>query len=118
MKKLLTLLLLTITAFTFKATAQPAPTCNAEFAVQYITNYTVKFNPATANDSPYVHHYWSFGDGSTGSQLISPTHTYNLPGTYAVVHTIVRLNQNNIPVCTQFFTKQVIITEPCNLVVN
>ncbi len=117
MKKFLTLLLLTITAFTFKSTAQ-VTTCNAEFTVQYITNNTVKFNPATANDSPFVHHYWSFGDGSTGSQLISPSHTYILPGTYAVVHTIVRLNPNNIPVCTQSFTKLVVISEPCNLVAN
>ncbi|MEP7236303.1 MAG: PKD domain-containing protein [Ferruginibacter sp.] len=117
MKKFLTLLWLTLTAFAFKAEAQ-GTTCNAEFAVQYVTNFTVKFNPATANDSPYVHHYWSFGDGSTGSQYISPTHTYAAPGTYAVVHTIVRVNQNNIPVCTQSFTKQVIITEPCNLVAD
>jgi PKD repeat protein len=118
MKRIFTLLWLTLAAFTFKATAQTTPNCNAEFAVQYLTNFTVKFNPATANDSPYVHHYWSFGDGTTGSQLISPTHTYTLPGNYAVVHTIVRVNPNNAPVCTQSFTKIVSITEPCNLVVN
>ena len=118
MKKIFTLLWLTITAFTFKTSAQPTPTCNAEFAVQYLSNYTVKFNPVTANDSPYVHHFWNFGDGTPGSQLISPTHTYVLPGTYAVVHTIVRVTPNNVPVCTQSFTKLVTITEPCNLVAN
>ncbi len=118
MKKIFTLLWLTLAAFTFKATAQTTPNCNAEFAVQYLTNFTVKFNPVVANDSPLVHHYWSFGDGTTGSQLISPTHTYALPGNYPVVHTIVRLNPNNVPVCTQSFTKIVTITEPCNLVVN
>jgi PKD repeat protein len=117
MKKIFTLLWLTLTAFAFKSNAQTT-TCNAEFSVQYITNYTVKFNPVTANDSPYVHHYWSFGDGSTGSQLISPTHTYLLPGSYAAVHTIVRLTPNNVPVCTQSFTKIVTITEPCNLVAD
>jgi PKD repeat protein len=117
MKKIFTLLWLTLAAFTFKATAQ-GTTCNAEFSVQYITNYTVKFNPVTTTDSPYVHHYWSFGDGSTGSQLISPTHTYLLPGNYAAVHTIVRLTPNNVPVCTQSFTKIVTITEPCNLVAD
>jgi PKD repeat protein len=118
MKKIFTLLWLTLAAFSFKATAQTTPNCNAEFAVQYLTNFTVKFNPVVANDSPLVHHYWSFGDGTTGSQLISPTHTYALPGNYPVVHTIVRLNPNNVPVCTQSFTKIVTITEPCNLVVN
>jgi PKD repeat protein len=118
MKKIFTLLWLTLAAFTFKATAQTTPSCNAEFSVQYLTNYTVKFNPAIANDSPYVRHFWNFGDGTTGSQLISPTHTYALPGTYAAVHTIVRVTPNNVPVCTQTFTRQVIITAPCNLVVN
>ena len=118
MKKFLTLLWLTITAFTFKAAAQPGTTCNAEFAVQYITNFTVKFNPAISNDSPLVRHYWNFGDPSAGSQLIAPIHTYALPGTYAVVHTVVRVNPNQVPVCTQTFTKWVTITEPCNLVVN
>ncbi len=118
MKKIVTLLWLTIAAFTFKATAQTTPNCNAQFAVQYITNYTVKFNPVLVTDSPYVHHYWSFGDGSTGSQLISPTHTYVLPGSYSAVHTIVRVTPNNVPVCTQVFTKIVTIAAPCNLVAN
>jgi PKD repeat protein len=118
MKKIFTLLWLFLAAFTFKAAAQPAPVCNAEFGVQYLTNNTVKFNPVIANDSPYVLHFWNFGDGTTGSQQISPTHTYALPGTYAVVHTIVRVTPNNVPVCTQTFTRQVTITAPCNLVVN
>ena len=118
MKKIFTLLWLTLAAFSFKATAQTTPNCNAEFGVQYLTNFTVKFNPVIANDSPLVHHYWNFGDGTTGSQLISPTHTYALPGSYPVVHTIVRLNPNNVPVCTQSFTKLVTIAVPCNLVAN
>ncbi len=118
MKRFLTLLWLSISAFSFKATAQPGTTCNAEFAVQYISNNTVKFNPVIANDSPLVRHFWSFGDGSTGSQLISPTHTYVLPGTYTVVHTLLRVTHNNIPVCTQTFTKQVTITAACNLIAN
>ena len=118
MKKIFTLLWLTLAAFTFKATAQTTPNCNAEFGVQYLTNFTVKFNPVIANDSPYVRHFWNFGDGTTGSQLISPVHTFALPGNYAVVHTIVRVNQNNVPLCTQTFTKVVSIVEPCNLVVN
>ncbi len=118
MKKIFTLLWLTIAAFTFKASAQTTPNCNAEFAVQYLSNYTVKFNPVITTDSPWVHHYWSFGDGAPGSQLISPTHTYSLPGSYSVVHTVLRTTPNNVPVCTQVFTKIVTITEPCNLVAN
>lgn len=112
MKKIFTLLWLTLAAFSFKATAQTTPNCNAEFGVQYLTNYTVKFNPAITNDSPYVRHFWNFGDGTTGSQLISPIHTYALAGSYAVVHTILRVTPNNVPVCTQSFTKIVTITAP------
>ena len=58
MKKIFTLLWLTLAAFTFKATAQTTPNCNAEFGVQYLTNFTVKFNPVIANDSPFVRHFW------------------------------------------------------------
>ncbi len=117
MKKFFTLLWLTITAFTFKATAQPGTTCNAEFSVQFINNYTVKFNPVMT-DSPFVHHYWNFGDGSTVNQLVSPTHTYVLPGTYTVVHYVVRVNANGGTVCTQYFTKLVTILQECTLVVD
>jgi len=118
MKKFLTLLWLTLTAFSFKASSQAGTTCNAEFGIQYITNATVKFNPVITTDSPYVHHYWSFGDGSPASQLISPTHSFAAPGTYAVVHTIVRNSPNNVPVCTQSFTRQVTIAAECTLQVD
>ena len=118
MKKIFTLLWLTLAAFTFKASAQTTPNCNAEFAVQYLSNYTVKFNPVITNDSPWVHHYWSFGDATQGSQLISPTHTYSLPGSYSVVHTVLRTTPNNVALCTQVFTKIVTIAEPCTLVAN
>lgn len=118
MKKIFTLLWLTIAAFAFKSSAQTTPNCNAEFGVQYLTNFTVKFNPAIANDSPLVRHYWNFGDGTASSQLISPVHTYALPGTYAVTHTVLRFNPNNVLLCSQTFSKFVTITEPCNLVVN
>ncbi len=117
MKKILTLLWLTITAFTFKATAQ-GTTCNAEFATQYLTNFTVKFNPVITEGAPLVHHYWNFGDGNAGNQQVSPTHTYAATGTYAVVHTVVRVTPNNVPVCTQTFTKFVHIIAACNLVAD
>ena len=117
MKRIFTLLWLTLTAFTFNATAQ-STICNAEFSVQYISNNTVKFNPVITEGAPLVQHFWHFADGSPVSQLVSPTHTYALPGTYAVVHTIVRFNQNQVPVCTQSFTKIVTIIQECNLVVN
>jgi len=117
MKRIFTLLWLTLTAFTFNANAQ-GTVCNAEFTVQFINNNTVKFNPVIVIGAPTVNHTWNFGDGSPVDNTISPTHSYALPGTYAVVHTVVVLNPNGIPVCTQSFTKTVIITAPCNLVVD
>ena len=117
MKRIFTLLLLAISAFSFKTQAQ-GTTCNAEFAVQFINTNTVKFNPVMTAGAPAVIHIWNFGDGSPANQSVSPQHTYAVPGTYAVVHTVVLYNPNGVAVCTQSFTRQVIITPECNLLVD
>ncbi|MBK8609756.1 MAG: PKD domain-containing protein [Chitinophagaceae bacterium] len=117
MKKIFTLLWLTLAAFMFKASAQTT-NCNAEFAAQYINSNTVKFNPLITAGAPLVSHYWLFGDGSPVDSTVSPTHIYTTSGTYAAVHTIVLRNNNGAPVCTQSFTRQVTVTAPCNLVVD
>ncbi len=115
MKRFFTLLLLSITAFTFNAKAQTGTTCNAEFAVQYLSPNTVKFIPVITGGAPYVSHLWNFGDGSAPDNTISPTHTYAVPGSYPVVHTVVVQNPNGVPVCTQSFTRTVVINPVCNL---
>lgn len=117
MKRIVTLLLLAFAAFSFKTQAQ-GTLCNAEFAVQFLNNNTVKFNPVIPVGSPSVGHFWNFGDGSPVNNTVSPTHAYALPGTYAVIHTVVVYNPNGIPECTQSFTRSVTITTPCNLVVD
>ena len=114
MKKLFTLLWLFIAAFSFKASAQ---TCNAEFTYQFLTSSQVKFTPVV-NDSPAVLHSWNYADGSSIDHTVSPTHNFVLPGTYPVVHTVVRVNPNGLPLCTLSTTQQVVIAAPCNLVVN
>jgi PKD repeat protein len=43
--------------------------------------YTVNFSTATTN---VVNYNWNFGDGSGPSGAPSPTHNFNLPGTYIV----------------------------------
>ncbi len=118
MKRIFTLLWLTIAALSFKATAQPGTTCNAEFSVQYLSNFTVKLNPVVTEGLPYVHHTWIFGDGTPASNLVSPTHSFALPGTYAIVHNMTRVNANGGQICSQTFTKIVTITPDCNLVVD
>ena len=118
MKKIITLLLLVFSAFSFTSTAQPGTTCNAEFNTQFINNSTVKFTPVMNTGTPSVVHFWNFGDGSPVDQSISPTHTYSVTGTYSVVHTVVLYNPNGVAICTQSFTRLVTITPDCNLVAD
>ena len=87
MKKLFTLLLLTLTAFTLKSTAQTI-SCNALFTYS-ITGFTANFTPAQPGDITNTQHSWTFGDNSSSS-AVSPSHTYSAPGTYHVVHHITR----------------------------
>ncbi len=116
MKKFFTLLWLTLIAFTFNAGAQQT-NCNAEFSWQFINNYTVKFTPVIT-DSPVVHHQWNFGDGTPVSPAVSPTHTYAVPGTYQVIHTIIRFSPNGVPLCTGTLTRTIVIQPECTLVAN
>ena len=117
MKKLFTLLLLTLAAFTFKASAQSGTTCNADFTTQFLSNYTVKFIPVISGDSIYNHHSWNFGDGGS-STVITPTHTYAAAGTYTVQHILKVTNPNGVVVCRDTVYKTVIIQGDCNLQVN
>lgn len=116
MKKIFTLLWVVLAAFSFKSQAQNT-SCNAEFSWQFLNTNTVKFTPVMT-DSPLVQHSWNFGDASPVSHAVAPIHSYAAPGTYIVVHTIVRMNPNGIPVCTQSITRTIVIQAPCNLVVN
>ena len=40
--------------------------------------------------------YWDFGDGSIDSTTLDPTHTYNTPGVYEIVLTVIDSNTCNI----------------------
>ncbi|MBL0145829.1 MAG: PKD domain-containing protein [Chitinophagaceae bacterium] len=117
MKKFITLVGLIFTVFFFKANAQT--TCNAEFAFQFINGNTVTFTPAMT-DSVLTQHIWNFGDASPVSNQVVPTHSYAANGTYSVVHTVVLRTPNGTPVCTQSFTRVIVIQQapPCNLVVD
>ena len=110
-KSLLSLLLFAL--FSFHTNAQIFTTCNPEFSWQFLSNATVKFNPVTT-DSPFVQHYWNFGDGSQPGNLISPVHTY-APGTYSVKHYLVRHNPNGVLVCSDSAVHQITIQGTCNL---
>ena len=117
MKKILTTLVLFSALFFFKSYAQTSTTgCNANFNFQYLSGFTVKFNPVYSNDSAYIQHYWRFGDGTSPSNLLSPTHVY-VTGVYTVTHYVVRHNPDGVIVCTDTLKKQIIIEQPaCNMV--
>ncbi len=120
MKRIITLLLLLITAISFKTQAQTGTVCNAEFSFQYLSANTVKFTPAMPGDSPYVKHDWNFGDASPITHTKAPTHAYTASGTYFVTHYLTRYNPNGVFVCSDTVTKQIIIqqTTACNLQAN
>ncbi len=120
MRKIITLLLLTITAFTHSSFAQPGTVCNPEFNFTVAGN-TVQFVPAIINTSALLQHYWMFDDGHN-SNLNSPLHIYAATGIYNVKH-IVKYhspNDSNVIACTDSAVRQVIITgpAPCNLHAN
>ncbi|UCD92232.1 MAG: DUF11 domain-containing protein, partial [Methanobacteriota archaeon] len=49
---------------------------------------TVEFDGSTSSDDvEIVSYFWSFGDGAT-STLVSPSHVFAMPGTYAVKLTV------------------------------
>ncbi len=114
MKKIITLLLVVLTAFGFKSKAQTT-TCNAGFSFT-ISNFTVQFTPVMVGEVANTTHYWSFGDGSSVS-TVSPAHTYTSVGSYSVKHYIIKHSPNGLEVCRDSVTKTVLIqqTTACNL---
>lgn len=120
MKKILAMLLTAVALICNSTYAQvpPSPNCTADFSTT-VSGLTVNFIPAYNTDSALITHTWNFGDGSSPSNLYSPSHTYAGPGTYTIVHTIVKRGTTSGTVaCTNSMTKLVSITAPapCNLV--
>ena len=115
MKKLFTLLLLTLAAFTFKSKAQTNTTCNAGFTFA-ISGLSVNFTAAITTVSTTNHQYWQFGDG-TASSDISPVHVYASGGTYTVKHIFYK-SENRALICIDSVEKRVELnttTISCNL---
>jgi len=115
MKKIFTLLLPVLSAFSFTSKAQSTAVCNADFNFT-ISNFTVQFTPVMVGDSINTTHYWSFGDGNTVS-AVTATHTYASVGSYSVKHLIIKHNPNGVVLCSDSVTKIVLIqqTTACNL---
>lgn len=112
MKKFFSLILVSLACY-LSAEAQN-PLCNAGFQFTFLNPNTIRFFPANT-DTVSTTHNWTFGD-NTGSALPSPSHTYQAPGTYTVVHTII-VRSNGLVVCTQSHSDVIVIqgTSTCLL---
>jgi uncharacterized repeat protein (TIGR01451 family) len=87
--------------------------CQANFSISY---------PTTTNNPQFVNQsstsgvtftsVWDFGDGSS-STLTSPSHTYNVPGTYQVCLTITTANG-----CTSTTCSNLTVSNNCQLAVT
>ncbi len=116
MKKIYSLFIILLALVTLQTKAQFV--CTPGFAVQYLSGSAIKCNPVLV-DTPAVQHYWSFGDGSTNSADVSPTHTFTTNGTFMVCHYVIRHNPNNVTVCLDSTCMPVIVQQAvCNLVAN
>ena len=119
MKRLITLLLLTIAAFGMRSEAQTSTACNAQFSFNLVTGTTVHFVPVAGLDSNLTvvsHHSWSFGDG-TSAATGDPNHTYANCGTYSVKHIYWKTTPNGT-ICSDTIVKPVIVQCPsttCNV---
>jgi PKD repeat protein len=85
--------------------------CNASFNYSYGSGGQVNFNNTSAVNLSGPTYFWDFGDGNTSS-AVSPTHTYQFNGTYAVSLTI---SSGGVVYCT--YSQNVTITNgtPCTL---
>ena len=90
MKKLFTQISLAILVGAFISSCNetdPLPISMADFKVTSISpeiDIPVQFENLSLNSSSYS---WDFGDGTFDSLTIDPEHTYDTPGSYAVVLT-------------------------------
>lgn len=115
MKKLFTLLLIALAAFSFKTYSQAGTACNADFNSAFINPNTVQFNPVIIGDSLTTYHNWNFGDGAVAT-IPSPQHSYASGGTYTVRHILKRTNPNGVVECRDTVYKTIQIQQSsCNL---
>ena len=52
------------------------------------TAYTVAANSTSTDDGIVSLYFWSWGDNTTNDTTASPSHTYNLAGTYTITLTV------------------------------
>jgi PKD repeat protein len=117
MKKIYSFLLILFALVASQSNAQYL--CTPTFTVQYINGNTIKCNPVLI-DTPAVQHYWTFGDGTSGSSAsaaVFPTHVYANAGVYTVCHYVIRQNPNNVTVCMDSICMPITIQQAntCNI---
>ena len=113
MKRLFTLLLLTIAAYFNPVSAQT--NCNADFTyAQVPSTYTYNFTPAMLGTGTNFIVSWNFGDGAL-STTQTPSHTYAGPGAYTVKHIVKYTNPNGVIYCIDSVSKIIQVPYTCIL---
>ena len=69
-------------------TSTQPDTANAGSAFAATTGSAVTFSQATATGTGPLTYAWNFGDGTTASGTLNPTHTYQSAGTYTAELTV------------------------------
>jgi PKD repeat protein len=79
------------------------PVCNAAFSYT-VSGSQVQFTSTSVPALNTTSHYWSFGDGTTSTQ-VNPQHIFANPGTYTVCLTII----NSLNGCTDDVCHTIVI---------
>jgi len=79
------------------------PQCDASFAYTVISN-RVEFRSTSVPALNTTSHFWTFGDGTTSTQ-VNPQHIFANPGTYTVCLTII----NSLNGCTDDVCHTIVI---------
>lgn len=113
MKKFYLLFLLTISLLSINSKAQTPFTCIAQFSAT-VSGNTVSCISSVIDSSAI--HYWSMSDGFTSS-VMNPSHTFNVCGTYTIMHLVQHRNPNGLLICSDSVSQTVTIscTTSCNL---
>ncbi len=69
-------------------TSVQTDTANAGSALTSIAGSAVAFSQATATGTGPLTYAWNFGDSTTASGMLNPTHTYQTAGTYTAQLTV------------------------------
>ena len=92
-----------------RVTGPAAPSCNAHFSHYSKTTYPDSVHFYTQTNGSTAHYQWTFGDGSSSTQL-NPWHVYPGPGGYSACLTVTDTTSGGT--CSDTWCDSVYVTSP------